>query len=175
MARNFRTFDDGVNHVNGYVVNVTRFVGAQQSGANSRIAAKYWGTITTPDGEVIDMGENGKTVTDIKKVIGGESRSYSRYGENSEIKKLESLKNQLAELGMDTSEVDAKIEAKKAEIEAAREASVNREANKGRIKELNKDLKKYRKLRESLVSLGMATTEVDTKIYDIEFEISSLS
>lgn len=119
MANNQRTFADGINEMNGYVINVIRFVGAYQNGANSRIAAKHWGTITTPDGEVIEMGESGMSTPQIKKIIGGETKTYNRNGKSGELKQLESLKSQLESLGMSTAEVDAKIEAKKAEIDAA--------------------------------------------------------
>lgn len=89
MAKNQRTFVDGLNQMNGYVINVIRFVGAQQVSETSRIAARHWGTITTPSGEVIDMGESGMTTPQIKKICGGETRTYNRGGQSSAIKQLE--------------------------------------------------------------------------------------
>lgn len=170
MATNQRTFQDGINNVNGYIINVIRFVGAYQNGANSRIAAKHWGTITTPDGVVIEMGESGMTTPQIKKIIGGESRSYNRGEGNSEIKKLESLKSQLEQLGMDTAEVDAKIEAKKAEIEAER----NRADNSAEIKKLEKEIKKLDKVKQQLESLGLSTEEIDSRYERIRSQIEDL-
>lgn len=175
MAKNQRTFADGINEMNGYVINVIRFVGAQQMSDTSRIAAHYWGTITKPDGTEISMGDNGMTVTDIKKIVGGQTRSYNRSGESSEIKRLEAIKSQLESLGMNTAEIDAKIEAKKVEIEAAKAADALREVNKSRIKALNKDLKKLSEIRSSMESVGVDTTEICAKMNAIEEEIASLS
>ena len=175
MAKNQRTFADGINEMNGYVINVIRFVGAQQMSDTSRIAAHYWGTITKPDGTEISMGDNGMTVTDIKKIVGGQTRSYNRSGESSEIKRLEAIKSQLESFGLSTSEVDAQIEAKKSEIEAAKAADALREVNKSRIKALNKDLKKLSEIRSSMESVGVDTTEICAKMNAIEEEISSLS
>lgn len=176
MAKNQRTFADGINEMNGYVINVIRFVGAQQVSESSRIAAHYWGTITKPDGTEISMGDSGMTVTDIKKIVSGmTTRTYNRSGESSEIKKLEVLKSQLESLGMNTAEVDAKIEAKKAEIEAAKAADALREVNKSRIKALNNDLKKLSEIRSSMESVGVDTTEICAKMNAIEEEIASLS
>lgn len=175
MAKNQRIFADGINEMNGYVINVIRFVGAQQISNTSRIAAHYWGTITKPDGTEIGMGDNGMTVTDIKKIVGGQTRSYNRSGESSEIKRLEAIKSQLESLGMNTAEIDAKIEAKKVEIEATKAADALREVNKSRIKVLNKDLKKLSEIRSSMESVGVDTTEICAKMNAIEEEIASLS
>ncbi len=171
MAKNQRTFQDGTNNVNGFVVNVVRFVGAQQVSETSRIAAKHWGTITTPSGEVIDMGESGMTTPQIKRIVGGETKSYNREGGSSEIKKLEQLKSQLESLGMSTVEVDAKIEAKKAEIEAER----NRVENSSEIKKLEREIKKLEKIKEQLQSIGVSTIEIDEKLGNLAFRITELS
>lgn len=176
MAKNQRTFADGINEMNGYVINVIRFVGAQQMSDTSRIAAHYWGTITKPDGTEISMGDNGMTVTDIKKIVSGmNTRTYNRSGESSEIKRLEAIKSQLESFGLSTAEVDAQIEAKKAEIEATKAADALREVNKSRIKALNKDLKKLSEIRSSMESVGVDTTEICAKMNAIEKEIASLS
>lgn len=169
MAKNQRTFQDGTNEVNEFVVNVVRFVGAQQVSETSRIAAKHWGTITTPSGEVIDMGESGMTTPQIKKIVGGETKPYNREG-GSEIKKLEQLKSQLESLGMSTIEVDAKIEAKKAEIEAESRSKENEKE----IKKLEREIKKFESLKNQLESLGLATTEVTWKIADLNAQIENL-
>lgn len=165
MAKNQRTFADGINEMNGYVINVIRFVGAQQISNTSRIAAHYWGTITKPDGTEISMGESGMTVTDIKKIVGGmTTRTYNRGSESSEIKKLEALKSQLDALGMSTAEVDAKIEAKRAEIlESKMEAQRIAEFSKKK-KEIEKEVKKLESLKSSMTESGLNTDEVDARI-----------
>lgn len=170
MAKNQRTFQDGTNEINGFVVNVVRFVGAQQVSETSRIAAKHWGTITTPSGEVIDMGESGMTTPQIKRIVGGETKSYNREGGSSEIKKLEQLKSQLESLGMSTIEVDAKIEAKKAEIEAESRSKENEKE----IKKLEKEIKNFERLKSQLESCGLSTTEVTWKIADLNAQIENL-
>lgn len=170
MAKNQRTFQDGENQMNGYVINVIRFVGAQQVSDTSRIAARHWGTITTPSGEVIDMGESGMTTPQIKKIVGGEARTYNRGGQSSTIKQLEKVKSTLESLGMDTTEVDAKIDAEKARIEEEK----NRIDNSAEIKKLEKEQKKLSKMREMLVNLGLSTAEVDAKMAELESQIESL-
>lgn len=169
MATNQRTFSDGINEMNGYTINVVRFVSAQQVGETSRIAAKHWGTITTPSGEVIDMGESGMTTPQIKRIIGGETKSYNRGG-SSEIKKLEKIKSQLESLGMSTAEVDAKIEAEKARIEAER----NRVDNSKEIKRLQKEIKKLERIKSELDSLGCDTTEIISKISSLAIDLDVL-
>lgn len=130
-----RFFQDGRNEFNGFVVNVVRFVGAYDSSESGRTAAKHWGTIETPDGEIIDMGVKGMTTPQIKRKIeqlsGGsvryEAREYNRgeSGSNKELNQLLKLRESLESIGMSTSELDAKIEAKKAEIEANRQRTDN--------------------------------------------------
>ena len=176
-----RFFQDGRNEFNGFVVNVVRFVSAYDSSESGRTAAKHWGTIETPDGEIIDMGVKGMTTPQIKKKIeklsgGGvryEAREYNR-GEsasgNKELNQLMKLKEQLESIGMDTSELDTKIEAKKTEIEANRQ----RNDNAPRIKEIKKEMKKLEKIKESLESIGMDTTAIVEKIVALESELSVL-
>lgn len=165
MGKNQRTFADGINEMNGYVINVIRFVGAQQISNTSRIAAHYWGTITKPDGTEICMGDNGMTVTDIKKIVSGmATRTYNRSGESSEIKKLEALKSQLESLGMSTAEIDAKIDAKKAEIEESQlEAQRIAEFAKKK-KEIEKEIKKLNSLKSTMAAAGLNTAEIDARI-----------
>lgn len=169
MAKNQRAFQDGINEMNGYTINVVRFVSSQQVSETSRHAAKHWGTITTPSGEVIDMGESGMTTPQIKEIIGGVSRTYNR-GESGTIKALEKLKSQLESLGMGTAELDAKIEAEKARIEAER----NQVDNSKEIKKLEKEIKKLEKLLNQLNDLGVSTADVDAKISDLNSQIDAL-
>lgn len=176
-----RTFQDGRNEYNGFVVNVVRFVGAYDSSESGRTAAKHWGTIETPDGEIIDMGVKGMTTPQIKKKIeslsgGGvryTAREYNRGGEsgaNKELNQLVKLKEQLESIGMSTDELDAKIEAKKAEIEANRQ----RNNNSQRIKEIQKEIKKLLKIATQLESVGMVSSQVNEKINDLEEELANL-
>lgn len=175
-----RTFQDGVNQYNGFKVTVVRFVSAYDSSESGRTAAKHWGTIETPDGEIIDMGVKGMTTPQIKKKIeqlsgGGvryTAREYNRgeSGGNKELNQLMKLKEQLESIGMSTSELDAKIEAKQAEIEANRQ----RNDNAPRIKEIKKEMKKLEKIKESLESIGLDTTAIVEKIVALESELSVL-
>lgn len=158
MAKNQRTFADGINEMNGYVINVIRFVGAQQISNTSRIAAHYWGTITKPDGTEIGMGDNGMTVTDIKKIVSGmATRTYNRSGESSEIKKLETLKSQLESLGLSTAEIDAQIEVKKLETQRIAEFAKKK-------KEIEKEVKKLESLKSTMAAAGLNTSEIDARI-----------
>lgn len=170
IMRSNRFFVDGLNEVNGFIVNVVRFVGAQQLSASSRIAARHWGTITYPNGDVLDMGINGMTTPQIKKIIGGVTKVYNR-GESVELKKLNQLRSQLESLGMCTDEVDAKIEAKKLEIEA----ESRRVDNSKEIKKLEKEISKLSKLVDSLTALGLSTDEVMDKIVALQAQIRSLT
>lgn len=167
MAKNQRTFQDGLNEMNGYQIMVTRFVGAYQNGDNSRIAAHYWGSITHPNGDITFMGDNGMTVTEIKRIIGGATRSYNR-GESSELKKLEGIKAQMEALGIDTTDVEAKIEAEKARDE-------QRKANLSKIKVLEKEIKELNKLKSSAVSLGIVSATIEQKIAEKESELVLLT
>lgn len=173
-----RTFRDGVNQYNGFKVTVVRFVGAYDSSESGRTAAKHWGTIETPDGEIIDMGVKGMTTPQIKKKIeqlsGGsvryEAREYNRgeSGGNKELNQLMKLREQLESIGMSTDELDAKIEAKKTEIEANRQCN----DNAPRIKEIKKEMKKLEKIKEPLESIGKDTTAIVEKIVALESELS---
>lgn len=169
-----RSFDYGINEVNGYKVNIIRVVSAYNNADNSRIAAKYFGDITHPNGDITFMGDDGMTVTQIKKIIGSSSRTYNRSGESNEIKKLESLKAQLESLGINTADIESKIEAKKAEIERERISAELRENRLQRIKELKQDLRKYVELHNAMTNFGLDTTEVDAKVDAIYAEIGLL-
>lgn len=71
---------------------------------------------------------------------------------------------------MDTTEVDAKIEAEKARIEEER----NRIDNSAEIKKLRKEHKNLSKTLEMLKLLGLSTTEVVEKMEEIEIQIENL-
>ena len=174
MGKNQRTFQDGLNEMNGYKIEVIRFVGAQQVGESSRIAAKHWGTITTPDGEVIQMGDKGMTVTEIKKIIGGATRSYNRSGQNGEIGKLMKLKAALEANGLATADVDAKIEQLKAEQEAKSEADKLSVENQKKVKKIQKEIKKLDKLVAQTESLGVSADAIKAKIALMYADIEAL-
>lgn len=155
-----RFLNVGENIVNGYTINIERVTSAQQISDTSRIAARYFGTITEPNGDVIQLGEKGKTAGQIKTIIGVVSTR-----ENSEISKLKSAKKQLEALGLSTTEIEEKIteaEAREAEAREAREAEAR--ANSQAEKARKRELKKLQAVRAQLESLGLSTTEIDTKI-----------
>lgn len=102
----------GENRVNDFVINIVRFVPSETISSSSRRAAKYFGTITTPSGEVINLGDNGKTATWIKNKIGIKAQAQS-----SIIAALEAMKAKAEELGLDTSAIEEKISSERERIE----------------------------------------------------------
>ena len=110
MKANFLSL--GENRVNGFVINIVRFVPSETISSSSRRAAKYFGTITTPSGEVINLGDNGKTATWIKNKIGIKAQAQS-----SIIADLEAMKAKAEELGLDTSAIEEKISSERERIE----------------------------------------------------------
>jgi galactitol-specific phosphotransferase system IIB component len=169
MANQARTFQDGINEINGYTVNVIRFTSAFTTGYNSitgrpnRQCALHWGTITTPDGREISMGDKGMSTPQIKSIIGVKPN-------NTELSNLIKARNVLESNGMSTDEIDAKIEAKKAEIEAER----NRVDNSAEIKKLEKEIKKIEEAREILTSNGVSTDELDNKLSELKSQVEAL-
>lgn len=154
----------GENVVNSYIINVERVVSAQQVSETSRIAARYFGTITAPNGEVTRLGEKGKTAGQIKALVGVVSTR-----ESSEITQLKKALAQLRVLGLSTEEVEAKIataEAREAEEREARAAAAA--ANSAAEKARKKELKKLQQVREQLIALGVSTAEIDTKIEGLQ-------
>ena len=102
----------GENRVNDFVINIVRFVPSETISSSSRRAAKYFGTITTPSGEAINLGDNGKTATWIKNKIGIKAQTQS-----SIIADLEAMKAKAEELGLDTSAIEEKISSERERIE----------------------------------------------------------
>ena len=126
----------GENHVNDFVINIVRFVPSETISSSSRRAAKYFGTITTPSGEVINLGDNGKTATWIKNKIGIKAESKS-----SIITDLEAMKAKAEELGLDTSAIEEKISSERERIErenAERDAQIASERKEKIRKRLTK-------------------------------------
>ena len=114
MKANFLSL--GENRVNGFVINIVRFVPSETISSSSRRAAKYFGSITTPSGEVINLGDNGKTATWIKSKIGIKAQAQS-----SIIADLEAMKAKAEELGLDTSAIEEKISSERERIERENE------------------------------------------------------
>lgn len=126
----------GENRVNDFVINIVRFVPSETISSSSRRAAKYFGTITTPSGEVINLGDNGKTATWIKNKIGIKAQAQS-----SIIADLEAMKAKAEELGLDTSAIEEKISSEKERIErenAERDAQIASERKEKIVKRLLK-------------------------------------
>ena len=126
----------GENRVNDFVINIVRFVPSEAISSSSRRAAKYFGTITTPSGEVINLGDNGKTATWIKNKIGIKAQAQS-----SIIADLEAMKAKAEELGLDTSAIEEKISSERERIErerAERDAQIDSERKEKIAKRLLK-------------------------------------
>ena len=126
----------GENRVNDFVINIVRFVPSETISSSSRRAAKYFGTITTPSGEVINLGDNGKTATWIKNKIGIKAQAQS-----SIIADLEAMRAKAEELGLDTSAIEEKISSEKERIErehAERDAQIASERKEKIVKRLMK-------------------------------------
>lgn len=126
----------GENRVNDFVINIVRFVPSETISSSSRRAAKYFGTITTPSGEVINLGDNGKTATWIKNKIGIKAQAQS-----SIIADLEAMKAKAEELGLDTSAIEEKISSERERIErenAERTAQIEAQMREKIVKRLLK-------------------------------------
>ena len=167
MANSQRFFVDGEQTINECVVNIVRFVPAQQLGTNSRVAAKYWGTVTFPDGRVETLGENGKTTRQIKAMIGLEPTIKT--GESKDLRILKSVRDFMVGKSLDTTEIDAVIATLQAEHDAKVAAKEERRRlNSPEVKAAKKQLADLCKSREVLSSLGMDVTEIEGKITEIE-------
>lgn len=177
----YRSFNIGSQNVNGFEVIISRVQSAQQTGSNVRLAAKYFGEVITPSGEVIDLGATGKTSPQIKQIIG--LISSSRNGrKDSKLQELHNAKKAVEAVGMDiaVAEIDALIAAREAEIAAEQEAQrveqeAQREAKKAAKKQekeeaaaAKKELKKLQAAKKALEAVGMDTTDIDEKIASLQ-------
>lgn len=145
----------GENRVNDFVINIVRFVPSETISSSSRRAAKYFGTITTPSGEVINLGDNGKTATWIKNKIGIKAQAQS-----SIIADLEAMKAKAAELGLDTSAIEEKISSERERIErenAERTAQIE-------AKMIEKIGKRLLKARSILFDFADIVSLIDEKL-----------
>jgi chromosome segregation ATPase len=168
-----RTFEIGLNQVNGFSINVTRVTSAYYNSDNSRIAAHYFGDITTPDGDIIEMGDSGKTVEQIKRIVGLSSTMNYNRGSNgsSKMAKLLKLKSQLEQLGIPTTEVDAQITEEQEQIDARNR---ERNQNSARAKEIKKQIKLLKQTIESMQQLGMFSTDLNQKLEILQEELNNL-
>lgn len=167
MASSQRFFVDGEQTINECVVNIVRFVPAQQLGTNSRVAAKYWGTITFPDGRVESLGENGKTTRQIKAMIGLEPTIKT--GESQDLRRLKNVREFMVSQSLDTTEIDAVIATLQAEHDAKVAAKEERKRlNSPEVKWAKRQLSALYKSRDVLSSCGLDVTEAETKIREIE-------
>ncbi len=108
-----RFLHEGENIVNGFTVIINAVESAKQSTKTSRIAAKYYGTISK-DGEVIvDFTKAGKTARQIKAICGVVEATPRT---TSKLALLEKTKKQLEALGFATEEVAKAIEAETSRI-----------------------------------------------------------
>lgn len=145
----------GENLVNDFVINIVRFVPSETISSSSRRAAKYFGTITTPSGEVINLGDNGKTAAWIKNKIGVKAQAQS-----SIIADLEAMKAKAEELGLDTYAIEEKISSERERIErerAERDAQIASERK-------DKNMKRLLKARSILSDFEDIVALIDEKI-----------
>lgn len=167
MANSQRFFVDGEQTINECVINIVRFVPAQQLGANSRVAAKHWGTITFPDGRVESLGDNGKTTRQIKAMIGLEPTIKT--GESRELRTLKNVREFMASKSMDVTEIDAAIATLQSEHDAKVAAKEERKRlNSPEVRGAKKQLQLLYRSRDVLASLGVDVTEAETRITEIE-------
>jgi hypothetical protein len=167
MANSQRFFVDGEQTINECVINIVRFVPAQQLGTNSRVAAKHWGTITFPDGRVESLGDNGKTTRQIKAMIGLEPTIKT--GESQDLRRLKNVREFMVSQSLDVTEIDAAIATLQAEHDAKVAAKEERKRlNSPEVKWAKRQLSALYKSRDVLSSLGLDVTEAETKIEEIK-------
>lgn len=163
----FRSFSIGMNEINGYTVTVERVISAQQAASNVRIAARYFGTITTPEGEIIELGISGKTSPQIKRIIGLTTSSGD--------KQLNSMKKALKALesaGLDTTEVAEKIAAREAELQAiADEQAELNQARKDAVKVIRKQIKKLENAKKAMELASLDCEDIANKIAELKNQI----
>lgn len=179
MAKSGQKFLElGINEVNGFKVEIIRFVGAQQISETNRKAARYWGKIVTPEGKVINLGDNGREVGYIKKICGVETASYNRVGggtprESQEIKKLRQAISTLESMGMDSSAVQSKLDeliAKSEEDKKAADAA--KKAKSEENKKIKKEIKGLESALASMYAAGLDTSMVASKIAELKAQIA---
>ena len=196
MARkNQCKYPVGTTTINDFVVEITRYVGAQQITPTNRKCARYWGTITPNEGESIISPEDGWAVGQIDKIVNNtDKRDYSNRGtgerinngESPEIKKLRAAIATLEAAGLPTDEAQSKLseliaqeeenrEQRKAEIEAERAARKAASAeNRARKRELNKAIRAIKSSIETMEAVGLETIALKSKLDEKIAELESL-
>lgn len=157
MSTKKTAFPIGTSEVNGYVINVIRMVSAQATSETGRVPARYFGEIVSPDGTKKQMGENGMTVTQIKRFIGIKS---SNNGTDKRLTELESIKAKLLELSLPTIDIDEKIEDLKNEIAETNKAK--------KAEKIAKALAKAKELQSTLEELSLANNDILSIISALE-------
>lgn len=166
-----RSFEIGTQLVNGYTISIERVISAQQLENNSRIAAKYFGTITDPNGTVISLGTNGKTSPQIKRIIG-----LTTIANNSGDKQLISLKKALKALewaGLDTTEVAEKIAAREQELQQiATEQQAQNQARKDAQKAIKQQIEKLKKAAKAMAQAGLNCDSITEQIESLKNQLN---
>lgn len=179
MAKNRCKYPVGKTEINGYVVEIIRYIGAQQITPTNRKAACFWGKITTPECEEILSPESGWGCKDIDRIVGNTERMmYNRGGSTGESSKVRELKKMLAmneKFGFDTTAIAAEIEKQVAEDEANREAKAKMTAeNRAKISSLKKSLRELTKIFDKNREFGFDTIAIEAKMDEIKGELSEL-
>ena len=192
MARkNQCKYPVGTTTINGFVVEITRYVGAQQISATNRQCARFWGTITPSEGESLVSPEQGWSVGQIDKIVGNsQKKDYSNRGtgerinsgESSEIRKLRNAITTLESAGLPTDEAESKLNDLIAEEEANREAlRQQREAKKAASAEirakkntLKKEINRITKAIETMKEMGVDYIALQTLLDEKQSEYDNL-
>lgn len=180
-----------LNEVNGFKIELTRYTKACQDGTSR--AARFWGTITTPEGEEIISPENGWTVEQIDRKIGvTDKKVYNLTGERSsrreseKVRKLRKALHSLEDAGLPTDEAQSALDAALAEEEAtkaerereiaeAREIErANREELRAKKKALKAEIRKKEKAMKALKDAGMEYFAVEQIVNELKAELESL-
>lgn len=179
MAKNRCKYPVGKTEINGYVVEIIRYIGAQQISEKNRKAACFWGKITTPECEEILSPESGWGCKDIDRIVGNTAKKvYNRGGSTGESSKVRELKKMFAmneKFGFDTTAIAAEIEKQVAEDEANREAKAKMTAeNRAKISSLKKTLRELTKMCDKNREFGFDTISIEAKIAEIKVELAEL-
>lgn len=182
----------GVNEVNGFKVELTRYTKACQDGTTR--CARFWGTITTPEGDVILSPDKGWSVEQIDKVVGVTvKKSYNLSGEgrarSGESQAVRNLKKAIAmneACGLPTDDAKAKLEAliageekKREEIrklseEAKAILKAEREKINAEKKELREQIRKFEKAHKANMDAGLECFAIEEKINELKSKLESL-
>ena len=155
-----------VNEVNGFKVELSRYTKACQDGSSR--AARFWGTITSPDGEVFTIPSQGFTVEQIDHKVGVKATPRGTL-----LRKLQKMREAMIKNGLsNTEEIDVKIaEVKKIEEEKAEELRKKKAASSAEVREIKKQLKAIKKMRDDAVTYGFDTIQYDLKIDELNKQL----